>query len=112
MLIVDEDLASRQLARTILARAGWEALDFSDAASALDCFRRERIDAVLIGELPGYGGIDVCCALRPEQVGRLRIASAPRPDTGPLTLTKRDQNKTAALRRGTMLPHMEKMVIL
>ena len=32
VLIVDEDLASRQLARTILARAGWEALDFSDAA--------------------------------------------------------------------------------
>lgn len=64
VLIVDEDLASRHLARTILTRAGWEAVDFSDAASALDCFSRERIDAVLIGGLPGYGGLDVCRTLR------------------------------------------------
>ncbi|MFC3816906.1 response regulator [Lysobacter sp. GCM10012299] len=85
VLIVDDDLASRKLARTVLEHMGWEAKDFPDAASALACFREERIDAALIGGLPGYGGLDVCRTMREEQKGPLRIvaytASAQREQT-------------------------------
>jgi CheY-like chemotaxis protein len=75
VLIVDDDLASRKFARTVLEKMGWEATDVADAASALECFREQRVDAVLIGELPGHGGLDVCRTLRQEQDGPLRIVA-------------------------------------
>ncbi len=75
VLIVDEDLASRKLARTVLEHMGWDAKEFSDAASALACFREQPIDAVLIGGLPGYGGLDVCRTMRQAQNGPLRIVA-------------------------------------
>lgn len=75
VLIVDDDLASRKLARTVLEQMGWHASDFPDAASALACFREQRVDAALIGGLPGYGGLDVCRAMRQEQGGPLRIVA-------------------------------------
>jgi CheY-like chemotaxis protein len=75
VLIVDDDLASRKLARTVLEQMGWEAEDVPDAASALECFRAQRMDAVLIGELPAYGGLELCRTMRREQEGRLRIVA-------------------------------------
>ncbi len=75
VLIVDDDLASRKLARTVLEQMGWDAQDFADAASALEYFREQRIDAALIGGLPGYGGLDVCRIMRQEQNGPLRIVA-------------------------------------
>ncbi|MDQ8050861.1 response regulator [Luteibacter sp.] len=75
ILIVDEDFASRQLVITVLERDGWEAKDVPDAASALECFRAQRMDAVLIGELPAYGGLELCRTMRREQKGKLFIVA-------------------------------------
>lgn len=75
VLIVDDDLASRMLARTVLEQMGWQADDFADAESALACFRARQIDAALIGGLPDYGGLDVCRIMRQEQDGPLRIVA-------------------------------------
>ncbi|HEY5851152.1 MAG TPA: response regulator [Lysobacter sp.] len=76
VLIVDDDLVNRKLARAILEREGWEAVECDNGTSALECFQRQPFDAVLLDiGLPGMDGREVCRALRKLQHGRLRIVA-------------------------------------
>ncbi|UNK48166.1 response regulator [Lysobacter sp. S4-A87] len=76
VLIVDDDLVNRKLARAILERAGWTTVECENGASALECFQREHFDAVLLDiGLPGMNGREVCQALRQQQRGPLRIVA-------------------------------------
>ncbi|QSX74383.1 response regulator [Lysobacter arenosi] len=76
VLIVDDDLVNRKLARAILERVGWEAVECDNGESALDCFQRQPFDAVLLDiGLPGMDGRQVCLELRKLQQGPLRIVA-------------------------------------
>lgn len=74
VLIVDDDLVNRKLARAILERAGWEVEEREDGASALAAFEQHAFQVVLLDiGLPGMDGRDVCRELRKRQQGPLRI---------------------------------------
>jgi CheY-like chemotaxis protein len=76
VLIVDDDLVNRKLARAILERSGWVAVECDNGTSALACFQRQRFDAVLLDiGLPGMDGREVCRELRKLQQGPLRIVA-------------------------------------
>lgn len=76
VLIVDDDLVNRKLARAILERAGWIAEECENGHAALECFQRGQFDAVLLDiGLPGMDGRAVCRELRQRQQRPLRIVA-------------------------------------
>lgn len=76
VLVVDDDLVNRKLARAILERSGWTVEECEDGASALASFDRAPVDTVLLDiGLPDMDGRDVCRELRKRRHGALRIVA-------------------------------------
>ncbi|GFK94633.1 CAI-1 autoinducer sensor kinase/phosphatase CqsS [Fundidesulfovibrio magnetotacticus] len=69
ILVADDDPVNRRLASLLLERAGMEALILPDGLSALEAFREQAFDAVLLDmEMPVLDG--------PETARRMRAAEA------------------------------------
>lgn len=66
ILIVDDDRANRALLRAFLGEE-YELVEAPDGLAALEAFRRERVDLVLLDVLmPGLGGYEVCKQIKAE----------------------------------------------
>ncbi len=65
VLIVDDDPGARLLLGTALEMAGFRVSFAADGASALQQFRLQPVDCVILDVvMPGMSGFDVCSALR------------------------------------------------
>ena len=65
ILIADDDAHIRDVVSFALRRAGFETLDAADGRAALDAFRDESPDLVVLDVLmPEMDGVDVCRAIR------------------------------------------------
>lgn len=64
VLIVEDELAIREMLGQVLADEGYRLLTAADGDAALDVLRRERVDVVLLDlMLPGLDGYGVLDAL-------------------------------------------------
>lgn len=60
ILIVDDDVVSRELARRILTRAGYVCLEAADGRDAITMAVQEQPDLILMDyHLPGVDGVEV-----------------------------------------------------
>ncbi len=79
-LIVEDDLAIRELLRLHLSIAGFEIAEFGDGGQALDAARAKAFDLVVLDVmLPGVDGITLCRALRgggPNQTTAILMVTA------------------------------------
>lgn len=67
VLIADDDPRTRDVLRRYLSRAGHEVLEAENGTEALERWRRDRPDLVLLDlMMPGLDGLDVCTAVRRE----------------------------------------------
>jgi DNA-binding response OmpR family regulator len=67
ILTVEDDERIRTAVKLALEDEGWQVSESPDGEDALDIFRRERPDVVLIDiMLPGIDGFEVCRTLRRE----------------------------------------------
>jgi DNA-binding response OmpR family regulator len=67
VLVVDDEPKIVEMVRLYLERDGHKVLVAGDGVSALETFRRERPDLVVLDlMLPGIDGLDVCRAIRRE----------------------------------------------
>lgn len=67
VLVADDDAAARQLLCTLLDLQEYGLLEVQDGPAALDVARSERPDvAILDLATSGFGGVDVCRALRAD----------------------------------------------
>ncbi len=67
ILVVDDDTALAEMIGIVLRTEGFEPIFCADGAAALDAYRAERPDLVLLDlMLPGMDGIEVCTRLRQE----------------------------------------------
>jgi CheY-like chemotaxis protein len=65
VLCVDDDRAILALIKTTLEHEGYKVLTATDGPAALDMFRRESIDAVVLDyQMPGMNGVEVATAMR------------------------------------------------
>jgi two-component system response regulator MtrA len=65
ILVVDDDDALREMVGLVLNAAGYETIFAADGLSAVDVFKKEEPDLVLLDiMLPGQSGIEVCKQLR------------------------------------------------
>ena len=65
ILIVDDDDALREMVGLVLASNGYETLFAADGVSAVEVFRTQNPDLVLLDiMLPGQSGIEVCREIR------------------------------------------------
>ena len=65
ILVVDDDDALREMVGLVLNAAGYETVFAADGLSAVDVFKKEEPDLVLLDiMLPGQSGIEVCRQLR------------------------------------------------
>ena len=65
ILIVEDDPQSRRFLKTTLAHQGWSVIEADNAKLALDTFRSERPDLVILDlGLPDMDGIDMTRKLR------------------------------------------------
>ena len=65
ILIVDDDDALREMVGLVLASNGYETLFAADGISAVEVFRAQNPDLVLLDiMLPGQSGIEVCREIR------------------------------------------------
>lgn len=65
ILIVDDDDALREMVGLVLASNGYETLFAADGLSAVEVFRAQNPDLVLLDiMLPGQSGIEVCREIR------------------------------------------------
>ena len=65
VLIVDDDIVARVLARHIVVSSGWQPIEASNGAEALKLFSDNDIDVVMCDQqMPGMSGLDVCSELR------------------------------------------------
>jgi diguanylate cyclase len=65
VLVVDDDAGARLLVGTALEMAGFRVIAAADGAAALDEFRENPADCVVLDVvMPGMNGFDVCSALR------------------------------------------------
>ncbi|GIL40268.1 response regulator [Roseiterribacter gracilis] len=70
LLIVDDDVAIRDLLAVMLARAGYVALCASDGLDAAEQLRRHRVDLVLTDVyMPGEDGLYVLRAASDLRIG-------------------------------------------
>ena len=67
ILVVDDDTALAEMIGIVLDTEGFETVFCADGAQAVDAFRAERPDLVLLDlMLPGMDGIEICTRLRAE----------------------------------------------
>jgi len=67
ILVVDDDPAIAEMIGIILRGEGYDPLFAADGGSAIDAFRDERPDLVLLDlMLPGMSGLEVCRTVRGE----------------------------------------------
>jgi diguanylate cyclase (GGDEF)-like protein len=65
ILVADDDPTARLLMQAALGKAGFEVTLAEDGTQALQAFRAERFDMVLLDvDMPGMDGYAVCAALR------------------------------------------------
>ncbi len=65
VLVVDDDLTTREVLQRYLTRAGLRVLEAPDGVTALEVFRTGQPDLVVLDlMLPGMDGLDVCTRLR------------------------------------------------
>lgn len=65
ILVVDDDTALAEMIGIVLRTEGFEPVFCANGVDALDVFRRERPDLVLLDlMLPGIDGIEVCTQIR------------------------------------------------
>jgi DNA-binding response OmpR family regulator len=65
ILVVDDELASCDIAARLLDRQGYRTLRAGSGPECLDVVRRERVDLVLLDVMmPGMDGFEVCAALQ------------------------------------------------
>ena len=70
LLLVDDDIVARTLARAMLRQAGFEVTIAENGEAALESFERERYALVLLDVLmPGIDGFEVCRRLREHPHG-------------------------------------------
>ena len=70
VLLVDDDYPTRLLVSTGLAQRGFAVVEAADGAAALERFRVDRPDIVLLdAEMPGMSGFEVCKAMRASPEG-------------------------------------------
>ena len=105
VLVVDDDLDSRELVSISLARCGAEVRSVSSAQAALDAVAEKLPDVLLSDiEMPGMDGyalIKRIRALPPERGGRVPAAA--------LTAYARSEDKLNALQRGFQM-HLAKPI--
>lgn len=67
ILVVDDDTALAEMIGIVLRTEGFDPVFCSDGSAALDAFRSERPDLVLLDlMLPGMDGIEICTLVRAE----------------------------------------------
>src|SRR5947207_7731479 len=67
ILLVDDEDAVQKLLAYPLERDGFRVVQARDGEEALECFRRERVDLVVLDlMLPKVDGLEVCKRLRAE----------------------------------------------
>jgi len=65
ILVVDDDDALREMVGLVLSSSGYQPIFASDGLSAVEIFRENNPDLVLLDiMLPGQSGIDVCNQIR------------------------------------------------
>lgn len=70
VLVVDDDIAMREMVMSLLDDVGHEAFEASNKNQALDCLARQPYDAILSDvRMPGGSGIDLLEAVREEHEG-------------------------------------------
>jgi predicted signal transduction protein with EAL and GGDEF domain len=69
VLVVDDDPGARLLIGTALEKAGFQVTAVANGRSALEEFRRQPVDCVVLDVvMPGMNGFEVCSALRASPV--------------------------------------------
>ncbi len=78
ILVVDDSGLARQMLRQILERAGHEVIEADNGNSALDYYRRDRPQVVLLDlVMAGMSGFEVLQQLRElDQTAQIIVASA------------------------------------
>ena len=75
--IVDDEKRIRDLIRAYLEKEGYEIRDFSDALSALDAFKTQPCDMLVIDiMMPGTDGLELCRRIRKDSDVPIIIVSA------------------------------------
>ncbi len=70
VLCVDDETIGLQVRRLLLERAGYRVLTALDGFAALDLFRQEPVDAVVLDfSMPGMNGGEVAAAMRAIKPG-------------------------------------------
>jgi DNA-binding response OmpR family regulator len=88
-LIVEDDIAIRELLRLHLSLAGFHIDEIGDGRSALECARSIAFDVIVLDlMLPGLDGITLCRAVRAESANK---------ETPILMLTARDSESDKVL---------------
>ena len=65
ILVVDDDLASCDIAARLLERQGYRTLRAGSGAECIQVVRREQVDLILLDVMmPGMDGFEVCAALQ------------------------------------------------
>lgn len=65
VLIVDDDVIFRELAREMCETVGFKVLEASDGVEGIECFHRKSPDIVILDVvMPGLDGFEVCRRLR------------------------------------------------
>jgi CheY-like chemotaxis protein len=71
VLVIDDDLVNRLLARALLEYLAWNVIDCENGRSGLFVLSREPVSAVLLDiSLPDISGIELCKELRHAECGR------------------------------------------
>jgi DNA-binding response OmpR family regulator len=71
VLIVDDELAARNLLKGFLQEEGYEVVAASNGEEALELAERENPQVILLDiDMPGIGGIEVCKKLKEEDKTR------------------------------------------
>jgi DNA-binding response OmpR family regulator len=67
VLIIDDDADTRDIVRQVLQEEGYTVTECADGRVAVQAFRDNRPDLVLLDVLmPGFDGINICLAIREE----------------------------------------------
>lgn len=70
LLIVDDDLATRMVARVALSKAGFGVTEASDGYTALSWLESHGFDAILLdARMPGMDGFETCRRMREQLSG-------------------------------------------
>jgi CheY-like chemotaxis protein len=106
ILVVDDDLDTRELIEWVLKRAGAEVISVASAAEALDAIDRERfhvlVSDIAMPEEDGYALLRKIRALPPEHGGRIPAVA--------LTAHSLVQDRLQSLRAGFQ-SHVPKPVV-